>query len=198
MAGPWPGPSSSRASLGSGEPLRPRRPSPRLACPLHCLSRSCQITSAACWRRPLISLRADRPGGRRPQARIMGRADSAGDLAHGGSCCTGAGPAGLRAGPPRLRPHHAGKGIACSPIPTTAAPARRARPVPPPRRASIAPVTGRRLRVWLRLGGSGIGSAARTFRPGRFNPATCPKWPVPDHGLKGNSVPRGVHGPEFL
>jgi len=28
-------------------------------------------------------------------------------------------------------------------------------------------------------GGPGIRSASRRFRPGRFSPATCPRWPVP-------------------
>jgi hypothetical protein len=46
---------------------------------------------------------------------------------------------------------------------------------PPPRRAPSSPFPGRRLRVRLWSGGPGIRLAARTFRPGRFSPATCPK-----------------------
>jgi hypothetical protein len=179
QAGPPRQPSAVRAPASS----------PGLACPLLALSRSCQITSAACWRRPFISLRAARPGGRRPQARIMGRATHAGDLAHGGSCRTGAG-AGWTAAGHRRSPVIARRLTRCGvsssrlkraapspgrpPTPQAIAPA-----APPPRRASSSPFPGGGCGYGCGSGGSGIRSAARTFRPGRFSPATCPRWPVP-------------------
>jgi hypothetical protein len=163
----------ARCYPAAGPPRRPlaaRDPesSPGLACPLLASSRSCQITSAACWRRPFISLRAARPGGRRPQARIMGRAKRQVIWRIAAHAAMGQAPAGMLRGiaapPPAIardRPQPCSlQGLIIPPekggpdpsadrkgslLPLRRPPTPAAPSVPPPRRAPIAPCTGRRL-----------------------------------------------------
>ena len=136
------------------------------------------------WAKTLNLALPRRAGGRRPQARIMGRATVRviWRMAAQAQGQAPAGPTRARAAPiPTV--HHKG-GHANGP----------SRPPPPPRQAPMAPIPGRRFVVWRSRHRSGYGHSGRA---GSVRPLAQNRH-GPNHDLKWHPLSWVVYGPELV